>query len=168
MTSSLKTSPPQTSGLLVARPAVEARLTEVLRRRLVSVVAGPGYGKSTLLASFARAHRCAWYTLGWEDRDPNVLDRFTADLAEHLGVAHAAETLASLERRGLLTASLGSGGQTTGDRWCALHPLLRDFAATRAHRVAVASAIDVACRRGLVRTAVAPTRRAAVPPQRTG
>lgn len=48
---------------LLRRPALEARLDEAFGKRLTVVVAGAGFGKSTLLAAWAEDVSCAWYTL---------------------------------------------------------------------------------------------------------
>ncbi|MGQ0718159.1 MAG: BTAD domain-containing putative transcriptional regulator [Pseudonocardiales bacterium] len=51
----------------VARPALLEVMNQALRRRLTTVVAGPGCGKTTLLVSWAHTAPCAWYTLGPAD-----------------------------------------------------------------------------------------------------
>lgn len=58
-------------------------MNEALGRRLTTVVADPGGGKTTLLASWARTVVCAWYTLGPEDTTLPVLAR---GLVDALGV----------------------------------------------------------------------------------
>lgn len=60
---------------VVARRRLEDRLDGAADRRLTLVTAGPGLGKTTLLAAWARRRACAWYTVGVEDRDPAVLAR---------------------------------------------------------------------------------------------
>ena len=60
---------------VVARPRLEERLGDVVRRRLTLVTAAPGLGKTTLLSAWARRAGCAWYTVGPEDREPTVLAR---------------------------------------------------------------------------------------------
>lgn len=52
----------------VARPRLAGLLDEGARRRLVTVVADAGFGKSTLLGSWAAQRPCAWYTVRAEDR----------------------------------------------------------------------------------------------------
>ncbi len=52
----------------VARPRLVALLDEGSRRRLLTVVADAGFGKSTLLGSWAAERPCAWYTVRAEDR----------------------------------------------------------------------------------------------------
>src|SRR6266540_3337281 len=49
-------------GDVIHRPALEHELDEALARRLTLVIAGPGFGKSTLVGSWARRKPCAWYT----------------------------------------------------------------------------------------------------------
>ncbi|MCC6619313.1 MAG: LuxR family transcriptional regulator, partial [Chloroflexi bacterium] len=46
---------------LLRRPHLERILDEALTRRLTTVVADAGFGKSTLLASWAAARPVAWY-----------------------------------------------------------------------------------------------------------
>lgn len=48
---------------LVERPRLRARLDQVTRVRLCTVIAGPGYGKSTLLRGWARDAGAAWLTM---------------------------------------------------------------------------------------------------------
>jgi DNA-binding SARP family transcriptional activator len=50
-----------------------------MQRRLTVVVAGPGFGKSTLLASWAADADAAWYSLGAEDRRVSTLARGIVD-----------------------------------------------------------------------------------------
>lgn len=57
----------------VARPRLLSALAEVTSRRLTTVVAGTGYGKSTLVAEWAADQPVAWYTVDRADRDPRVL-----------------------------------------------------------------------------------------------
>jgi ATP/maltotriose-dependent transcriptional regulator MalT/DNA-binding SARP family transcriptional activator len=70
-----KVQVPEPGPAVVPRPHLDARLEEVGRRRLTLVTAGPGLGKTTLLAGFARRTGCAWYTVDSNDRDPTVLAR---------------------------------------------------------------------------------------------
>ena len=54
-------------GALLERPRLEARLDEAFGKRLTAVVAGAGYGKTTLLAQWSRDVECAWYTASSAD-----------------------------------------------------------------------------------------------------
>jgi DNA-binding SARP family transcriptional activator/tetratricopeptide (TPR) repeat protein len=51
----------------IARPELLARLADAARQRVTLVLAGPGYGKTTLLAAYAATHGCAWLSLERED-----------------------------------------------------------------------------------------------------
>src|SRR5881397_3454485 len=62
-TRAVKLTPPETPRTFVPRPEVVERLDEALGRRLTTVVAGPGFGKSTLLAEWGRSRAAAWYTV---------------------------------------------------------------------------------------------------------
>ena len=55
------------AGALLERPRLEAHLDEAFGKRLTAVVAGAGYGKTTLLAQWSRDIECAWYTVSSVD-----------------------------------------------------------------------------------------------------
>lgn len=57
----------------VSRPRLLDALDGVMRHRLTTVIAGTGYGKSTLVAEWAADQPVAWYTVDRADRDPRVL-----------------------------------------------------------------------------------------------
>ncbi|ADB31189.1 transcriptional activator domain protein [Kribbella flavida DSM 17836] len=59
---------PEPAQGTVARPRLTALLEEGVQRRLLTVVADAGFGKSTLLGSWAAERPCAWYTVRAEDR----------------------------------------------------------------------------------------------------
>ncbi len=61
--------PPST----LARPRLESRLDGALDRRLTLVSAGAGFGKSTLVASWAARVNSAWYALSAEDQEALLL-----------------------------------------------------------------------------------------------
>ena len=76
-----KMLPPARPAGSMARPALVGRLEEVLNRRLTTVVAAAGYGKSTLLASWWERAPCAWYTADQTDREmPSLARRLTDSL----------------------------------------------------------------------------------------
>ncbi|TDO47167.1 ATP/maltotriose-dependent transcriptional regulator MalT [Kribbella sp. VKM Ac-2527] len=52
----------------VARPRLTALLDEGAQRRLLTIVADAGFGKSTLLGSWVADRPCAWHTVRSEDR----------------------------------------------------------------------------------------------------
>lgn len=59
----------------LARERLEERLDDALDRRLAVVVAGAGFGKTTLLSAWASRRRTAWYTLSPEDAELGALVR---------------------------------------------------------------------------------------------
>ena len=75
----VKLVPPAVPSSYLARPTLDTRLDLSRQRRLTTVVAGPGYGKSATLAGWARRRRVAWYTIGREDADPWLLARGLMD-----------------------------------------------------------------------------------------
>jgi ATP/maltotriose-dependent transcriptional regulator MalT/DNA-binding SARP family transcriptional activator len=74
-----KMLPPARPVGSLARPALAARVADVLSRRLTTVIAEAGYGKSTLLSSWWEIAPCAWYTADATDRDLATLARQLAD-----------------------------------------------------------------------------------------
>jgi DNA-binding SARP family transcriptional activator len=78
---SSKVLPPSAPASLLRRPALEERLDEALRRRLTTIVAEAGFGKSSLLATWAGGIRSAWYSV---TRDDSSLDVLVAGLVEAL------------------------------------------------------------------------------------
>jgi LuxR family transcriptional regulator, maltose regulon positive regulatory protein len=75
-----KLHPPWSGQDMVARTALLERLLAAPAARLVSVVAPPGYGKTTLLAQWAerRSGRLAWVSVDRRDNDPAVLLTYLA------------------------------------------------------------------------------------------
>jgi ATP/maltotriose-dependent transcriptional regulator MalT/DNA-binding SARP family transcriptional activator len=65
----------------LARPRLQERLGHAFERRLTTVIAEAGFGKSTLLAEWARELRSAWYTL---EPDDAALDSLVQGLADSL------------------------------------------------------------------------------------
>lgn len=66
-------------GAGIPRPRLAVRLDAAAEGRLTLVVAGPGYGKTTALRSWAEANRAAWHTLTAADRMPSTLARHLVD-----------------------------------------------------------------------------------------
>jgi ATP/maltotriose-dependent transcriptional regulator MalT/DNA-binding SARP family transcriptional activator len=63
---------PETSATgpsVVRRPVLERRLDDVRHRRLIVIVAGPGFGKSSLLHAWVRRHFHAWHDVAPRDLD---------------------------------------------------------------------------------------------------
>ncbi len=63
---------PQTPPELVPRPQLAQHLNQGLTRKLTLVSTPPGYGKSTLVASWLAesGHNAAWFSLDAGDNDP--------------------------------------------------------------------------------------------------
>ena len=113
-----KILPPVLPAAWVDRPELLRRLDEVGARRLTTVVAGAGFGKSTLLATWAARVHSAWYSLQPEDaslptflrglidalrlRLPNLPDELDTVLASSLG-----PDTDDLARADALAAALG-------------------------------------------------------------
>ncbi|WP_218508240.1 LuxR C-terminal-related transcriptional regulator [Variovorax sp. dw_308] len=81
-------APPQLSLRLLARSQLSALLHAGLTRRLLSVTAPAGYGKTTALAQFvsqldARGITTAWLSLDAEDNDPLRFLRYLAAALHH-------------------------------------------------------------------------------------
>jgi DNA-binding SARP family transcriptional activator/Tfp pilus assembly protein PilF len=68
-----KLLPPADAPGTLERPELERRLEDGTRRRLAVVIAGAGFGKSTLAAHVAARTRFAWYTLDATDRHLGAL-----------------------------------------------------------------------------------------------
>ena len=78
----VKLAPPRLPASHVRRPALERLLDEAERRRLTSIVAGPGFGKSTLIASVATERGWHWYLVDSGDHSVNSFARGLADALE--------------------------------------------------------------------------------------
>ena len=73
-----KLLPPTIDSLHLRRPRLMDRLRAGLERRATLVVAGPGYGKTALVARFLKesGDDSVWYALDPLDRDPSVFFRY--------------------------------------------------------------------------------------------
>jgi len=69
--------PPLTSSL-IERPGLIKKMTEGEHKKLTTIVAPAGYGKSTLLIMWAAQIKdtAAWISLDKEDNDPGVFLRY--------------------------------------------------------------------------------------------
>ncbi len=65
--------PPVPAASVLARPALEARIADGLDRRLTLIIAGAGFGKSTLIARLATTRPMAWYAVDATDRQVGAL-----------------------------------------------------------------------------------------------
>jgi LuxR family maltose regulon positive regulatory protein len=83
-----KLSPPQLSGTLIERERLHARLEEALDLPLTLLSASGGWGKTTLLSTWARrqSRAVAWLSL---DEMENVPARFWSAVIAALGTCHA-------------------------------------------------------------------------------
>jgi ATP/maltotriose-dependent transcriptional regulator MalT/DNA-binding SARP family transcriptional activator len=111
-----------TTRFVLPRPRLEERLDEAFGKRLTLVVAGAGYGKSTLAAGWSRDVTCVWHTLTSLDRELGAFVRSLAGAFERVEVtvpdelraatssgASAAEALPRAEALGgLLCQSLAN------------------------------------------------------------
>lgn len=84
---------------MLRRRALEDRLDGAFGKRLTTVVAGAGFGKSTLLAAWAEDLECAWYSVTAKDAALPLLERGVARaiatrLPEAAPIAAAANALA--------------------------------------------------------------------------
>ncbi|MEM8532148.1 MAG: tetratricopeptide repeat protein [Chloroflexota bacterium] len=79
---------PDRPPYLVSRPHITATLREVADRRLLTLTASAGYGKTSALIDFAHTappYPVCWYTLSDFDRDPwTFLSYMSAALAQQL------------------------------------------------------------------------------------
>ncbi|HZM38745.1 MAG TPA: BTAD domain-containing putative transcriptional regulator [Acidimicrobiales bacterium] len=63
----------------LTRPRLDQRLANAVHRRLTSVVAGAGFGKTTLLTAWAAGTTSAWHSLTPSDRTLGVIVRAVTD-----------------------------------------------------------------------------------------
>ena len=83
-----KLAPPRLSPDHLHRERLDRRWQELLARRLLFVVAGAGFGKTSFLADWAgrESRPVGWYTLDDSDVDPGVfLDHLSQMVAETVG-----------------------------------------------------------------------------------
>jgi LuxR family maltose regulon positive regulatory protein len=87
-----KLQPPLSRAGVVERTAVVDRLARARRRRFVSVVAPPGYGKTTALGQWAATdgRPFGWLSLDHRDNDPVVLLTYLAEALNTDGSIQAA------------------------------------------------------------------------------
>ena len=104
-----KLAPPLSAPALVPRPRLEGLLAQALSRRLTIVVGDAGFGKTTLLGTWASRAPSAWYSITPEDRVLPTLVRGIVD-ALRLRVPSLPSDLA-----GILAGSRGSDGSDDTD-----------------------------------------------------
>jgi LuxR family transcriptional regulator, maltose regulon positive regulatory protein len=113
--------PPPRSGL-VERTRVVERLSRARSRRFVSVVAAPGYGKTTALGQWAEhdAREFAWVSLDQRDNDPVLLLTYIAE---------------ALNADGAIEPAVFKGLTAAGALWTSGLPRLGKALATRSEPV---------------------------------
>ncbi len=119
--SRVKVTPAPVRETTLARERLLDWLDAHIDRRLITVVADTGYGKTTLIADFCRRTtvRCLWYKLDAADADPLSFLAYVVTAAREFAPDFGAQTVAAVE------ASL-----TSGEPWeQALAALIDDLTA---------------------------------------
>ncbi len=72
-----KLQPPRIRSSVFPRRGIMEGLEQIIDYPLALIQAGPGYGKTALLAEFCRSSdfTCLWYRLDGEDNDPEIFSR---------------------------------------------------------------------------------------------
>ena len=87
------------SAFALRRPRLEERLDDVFGKRVGLVVAGAGYGKSTLVASWSEDLNAAWHVLGPMDSELSFFLEKLLNALSRAGVAVTEELLAAVTSR---------------------------------------------------------------------
>jgi LuxR family maltose regulon positive regulatory protein len=105
-----KVAPPEDPPGYVERPRLLATLDEGVTRRVTLVTGGPGWGKTTLLASWARRPNAVrpvvWLTLDEDDDQPQLFWSSVLVALRSSGVVPADNPLAVVEPVGTLSPAL--------------------------------------------------------------
>jgi DNA-binding SARP family transcriptional activator/tetratricopeptide (TPR) repeat protein len=104
-TAAIRLRPPVAPSPLLRRERLHNALAEALNRSLTTVVAGAGFGKSTLLSDWAGEVNCAWYTAASDDAS---LAGFARGLADALRLRVPA---LPVDAAGPVTAKAGPGAE---------------------------------------------------------
>jgi DNA-binding SARP family transcriptional activator len=104
-TSTTRLRPPVAPSPLIRRAQLVGVLDDALGRRLTTVVAGAGFGKSTLLSDWAADVNCAWYTTAADDAS---LGGFARGLADALRLRVPA---LPVDAAGPVTTTAGPGAE---------------------------------------------------------
>jgi ATP/maltotriose-dependent transcriptional regulator MalT/DNA-binding SARP family transcriptional activator len=104
-TATTKLRPPAPPAPLLRRERLLSALEGARERRLTTVVAGAGFGKSTLLADWAAELNCAWYTASPDDASFAGFARGVADAIRLRVPALPADAAAAV------TATAGPGAE---------------------------------------------------------
>lgn len=98
----MRVSPPRPVADEVPRPSLQALLDDCTKHRLTVVSAGPGWGKTTAVASWARRsvvdhdETTAWLTLGPGDDTPAMFWEAVLRAVEHTGAVPDGHPLSSV------------------------------------------------------------------------
>ena len=104
-TATTKLRPPAPPAPSLRRERLVALLEEGLGRRLTTVVAGAGFGKSALLSAWAADVNCAWYSASSDDASLAAFARGVTDALRLRVPALPADDA------GAVTASAGPGAE---------------------------------------------------------
>ena len=101
-----KLHPPPARPTLVLRSALVERVAQASSVAVVTIVAPPGYGKTTLLTQLAEpvARRAAWLSLDDGDNDPEILLSYIAGALDRVEAIDPA-VFRMVKRRGFSVAS---------------------------------------------------------------
>ena len=101
-----KLHPPPARPTLVLRSALVERVAQASSVAVVTIVAPPGYGKTTLLTQLAEpvARRAAWLSLDDGDNDPEILLSYIAGALDRVEPIEPA-VFRMVKRRGFSVAS---------------------------------------------------------------
>ena len=101
-----KLHPPPARPTLVLRSALVERVAQASSVAVVTIVAPPGYGKTTLLTQLAEpvARRAAWLSLDDGDNDPEILMSYIAGALDRVETIEPA-VFRMVKRRGFSVAS---------------------------------------------------------------
>jgi tetratricopeptide (TPR) repeat protein len=85
---------PQRPPYVVSRPRLNELLNSITERRLITICAPPGYGKTSLLVDFANSAPLpvCWYTLDFSDQDPWLFLEYLVAAVENRFVEAARQT----------------------------------------------------------------------------
>ncbi|HZK50480.1 MAG TPA: hypothetical protein VFD47_02810, partial [Actinomycetota bacterium] len=109
MTRASKLLPPRRPATFLQRALPAQRLDRARDYRLTTVVAGAGFGKSTLLGPWVSALQGCWYTIDKSDASPATLARGLVDSLRVKVPSLSTDLNAAL--RGSFGADEGAGSQ---------------------------------------------------------
>lgn len=102
------TAPPTPSVAPVGRDDIHRAIDRAVARPLTTVTAARGYGKTTMLASWARTRGAAWLSLDGQDRDPHVFGRRLVEVLRGDGQPSSIDPDAQLDEVAAAVAAAAS------------------------------------------------------------